>query len=223
MTDEFDIVPTGSEDHFYRDEQDIQVSDFIAGIDNVLHEIEVTGDMSIGLNVAKSIVSSVMAHGKSLAKLFYGMDLLWNSDSDFLQYVAEFTGLQPITVSRYVDAWAAYLTIPAEYQPTFLTRPMKDLNAIGAAVAQGFEITDWGKLSAAPNNAALLKIIREDVKSAPARKNSILLYIQPTGDIVAWNNDKVYNVGYLNLQDKSPATQKAITRIIDSAGIIRQD
>ena len=99
---------------------------------------------------------------------------------------------------------------------------MKDLNALGAARSQGYEIEDWDKLANASNNNEFLKVIREDVKQAPARKNSLMIFLEENGDLVGWYGDTRFSIGYLNIQDveDEPMLMKAINRIVNSSGII---
>lgn len=220
MAEEFDIVTT-TDAVFFRDNQALTVYDYLDGIDAVLVEISKSDDMEIGINVLRSLVASVAATGKSLAKLLHGMSKLWKSDNDFLEYVGEFVHISPTVVSRYIDAWDAYTMIPKEYQETFLLRPMKDLNALGAAMSQGFAIENWEKLSKATSNSEFLQCIREEKGVAP-RKNSLTIFLEDSGDLVGWIDGKRINVGYLNIKDieDDPMLEKAIKRIVNSSGIL---
>lgn len=232
MTDELDVIDgsTMVEDTFFIDGKSKHLDDYLDGVNEVLTLIEQTGDFEIGANTLRSMSNVGHAIGISKAKLLHGMKELWEQSGrgydDFCQYVIDFGHLSSaVIVGRYIDAWDAVIHSPATVMDRLILQPMKNLNALGAAIAQGFQPDeeDWEQLADVHDNNQFLKIIREDVKGKPARKNSLTIYLEENGDLVAWKEDKRYPLGYLNVQDADDvdAIDKAIQRIIKGSGIQR--
>lgn len=229
--DEIDIVDDGTivDDVFFIESKVHSVYDYLDGIQNVIVQIADTGDFEIGANTLRSMSNIGHAIGISKAKLLHDMSVLWvesgRSLEDYYQYVIDFGHLSsPIIIGRYIDAWSAFLKAPESLQNSFILHPMKNLNALGAAISQGYEPDedDWEKLANNTDNAAFLKTIREDVKKKPARKNSLTIYLEKNGDLIAWMSDeRVYLGNLVSATDGEVITQKALERIIKGSGIIR--
>lgn len=232
MDDNLTVIDdTNADEVFYIDSKAHSVYDYLESIQDVILQIQSTGNFDIGANTLRSMSSIGHAIGLSKAKLLHGMKTLWINERDedsFYQYVIDFGHLSSrIIIDRYINAWDAYMIVPKEYLESITVHPMKNLNALGAAISQGYEPDDetWEKLSSAKENGKFLKIIREDIKGQPARKNSITIYLEPNGDLVAWCNDVRVPVGYLNVQDieESDLLNKSINRIVKGSGIIRRE
>lgn len=227
MQDDTDITTADSNtidgDFFIQGERHT-VNDYLDGISIVLNEIETTGSFTIGANTLRSMTAIGHAIGISKAKLLHGMYMLWNGTEEaFYEYIMHQALLSSrILIERYIGAWKAVLHVPDTYLDLFINKPMKDLNALGAAISQGYipDLDEWEKLADASSNQEFLQIIREDLKGKPARKNSITIYVETTGDLVMWSSAGPKNIGYLNITDRDDMTVKAITRIINSSGLI---
>ena len=225
--DELTVLDTQVADElFYIDGKSHSVQDYLSGVDMVLHEIESTGDFEIGANTVRSMSSVGHAIGISKAKLLHGMWTIWqermkaDSEDAFFNYVSEFCGMtNRVVVQRYIQAWEAVLIAPPTLYEDMLAQPMKNLNALGSAIAQGFEITDdtWENVATTTNNNEFLKIIRSDVKGKEPRKNSITIYLEKDGSLVAWQDGNTSLIGVLQMRT---GNVKAIERIIKSAGIV---
>lgn len=140
----------------------------------------------------------------------------WNFDEDINREVLN----RYIRIYEYRDSGE----IPEEYAEDYANMNLKDQSPIATAWASGFEITTehWDKLTNAPDNGTVLKILREDVKGVPARKSSLTLSMTRKGDLYAWNSrGERKNLGWLNVTDmeEDEDVKKAITRILNDAGI----
>ena len=233
MADEIDIVDSNSvlDSNFYIDGNTHTITDYLDGVNEVLVNIHDTGDFEVGANTLRSMSNVGHAIGVSKAKLLHGMYELWSitgRDFDsFCQYVIDFGHLSSrVIISRYIGAWDAIIKAPIELSDLFLLHPMKNLNALGAALAQGYEPDHdtWEQLSDTHENNQFLKLIREDVKGAPPRKNSLTIYLEVNGDLIAWQDGKTKNIGYLDVGDVDAfdITAKGIERIVKGAGIIKR-
>jgi hypothetical protein len=226
MNDDLDLVPNTTDQYFFMNKQQHSIQDYLSGVDGVLQSIADTGDFEIGVNFVRSASAASRAVGLSMAKLLYGMRKMWESETDFFEYMQEFTTLSRLTMSRYIDAWEGYLQIPELLQPSFIVRPMKDLVALGSAISQGYIVDDeLDKLVSCSNSTAFAKVLREDVKGAEPRSNSLTIYLEQSGDLVAWQNGVRVSLGYLNIQecDTNATAKKAVERIIKSSGILIRD
>lgn len=229
--DEIDIVDDGTivGETFFIDEKVHSVYDYLDGVGDVIAEIVTTGDFEIGANTLRSMSNIGHAIGISKAKLLHDMLEIWvasgRTEEDYYQYVIDFGHLSSrLIIGRYIDAWSAFLKAPTSLQDSFIMHPMKNLNALGAAISQGYEPDpdDWEKLAESTDNNQFLKTIREDVKKKPARKNSLVIYLEENGDLVAWQGDERCYLGNLIIPDNQPISEKAIERIVKGAGIIKR-
>jgi len=210
---------------FYVNNLPVTVREYLDSVDHILNQIQSTGDFEIGANTVRSMSSIGHAIGISKAKLLHGMWTLWKETQDpdgnsFFIYAAEFCNMQTLVVQRYIQAWEAVLIAPKALYDDMVAQPMKNLNALGAAVAQGFEISDdtWKTIATSSDNQTVLRALR-DVKGKEPRSNSITIYLETDGSLVAWQNGLVTPIGYLD-PDSNP---KAIERIIKNSGIVRRD
>jgi len=203
---------------------DISLKDMLDGVDALLLNVQQQHDFSPAIHAINSMATAGRVMGISLAKLLHGMDRLWNEDSDLYEYIQSHISIKRITFQRYIKAWEAVTQAPEEYQEALMIRPMKDLNALGSAIAQGYELgtDDWEQLTEAESNNDFRRVIREQVKGEGSAKNGMVLELnEETGDIVVWLDNKPVVVGYLNVKaaKNNPVVAKAINRIIDGSNL----
>lgn len=228
--DELDVIDDSKvDDVFFIENKAHSIFDYLDGIQNVVTEMQETGDFEVGANTLRSMSSIGHAIGLSKAKLLHDMMAIWQKsgrlEDDFYQYVIDFGKMSnKVVIGRYIDAWAAFLRTPADFVEKMIIHPMKDLNALGAALSQGYEPDqdDWSALASAGTNGEFLKIIRQ-VKGKPAKKNSIMIYLEPNGDLIAWCSDERIYVGNLITPlEGEVILEKAQQRILKGASIIRK-
>lgn len=219
---------------FYVNGNSHTLQDYLAGVDSVLNQIQDSGDFEIGANTIRSMSSIGHAIGISKAKLLHGMWNLWQdqmqakTEDSFFEYVADFAGMNNrVVVQRYIQAWDAVLFAPKEHQQEMLAQPMKNLNALGSAIAQGFELSDdqWDKVASTSNNSEFLKVM-QNVKGAAPRKSSLTIYLEKNGDLMAIMGNEIISIGYLDVnnleRDETGILRKSIERITKNTGIIRR-
>lgn len=199
-------------------------------IDEVIDESVEKHAALIALNVGRQLREISRISGLAVAKLIYGMRENWDKYNDvndsFEDVVSSYIDIHKDNVSRYANVWALFAenAVPKELEEDIQNRNIKDLIPIGLAISQGYEIEqkEWDKLAAAADYNTVLQVLREDVKNKPPRKGSLQLYMDRSGNIWAFQDEKRTFAGYLEIDDESEAVQKAVNRIISGAGIIRQ-
>lgn len=202
-------------------------------IDKVLAESVEKHSALIALNVGRQLREISRVSGLALAKLIYGMQLNWDSytdiniqDDKFEDIVVSYIDIHRDNVLRYANVWALFdkKIVPEELVEHIQQRNIKDLIPVGLAISQGYEIEQdaWEKLADAPDYNTVLRTVREDIKNKPPRKGSLQLYLDRTGTIWAFQDEERKFVGSLEVTDEDEVVQKAINRILNGSGILRQ-
>lgn len=199
-------------------------------IDEVLAESLEKHSALIALNVGRQLREISRVSGLALAKLLYGMKINWENYTDindnFEDVVISYIDIHKDNVLRYANVWALFAEklIPEGLVDEIQDRNIKDLIPVGLAITQGYEIDQeaWEKIAAAPDYNTVLRTVRKDVKNKPPRKGSLQLYLDRTGTIWAFQDDERKFVGSLEVTDEDEVVQKAINRILNGSGVIRQ-
>ena len=144
-------------------------------------------------------------------------------DETFEEYAYPKLGLDPQTITRYIKVEEMLLSLPEGVDPNLAQRPIGTLIPIANAVAQGYEFDeeDWKKFADAPTERDIRKEIL-DITGKEPRKSGIMIYMDRDGSLWASNKEERKFIGSLETQDDSTLVQKAITRIVDRAGVMRQ-
>ena len=92
---------------------------------------------------------------------------------------------------------------------------------IANTIAQGYELEehDWQELAEAPDYSSV-QIRCRDIKGQPPRKNSLQLFLNPAGEIWAYQQEQRYLIGYLEIESDKETVKKAIERITKASGIM---
>jgi len=198
-------------------------------VDEILQESVDKRDVNIAFSACKQMIDISKLSGLGLAKFLYGIKQNWphymlNEDESFDSMAFDRLGLRSETVNRYYRVWAMYAdtVIPEIYIEAIRQRNIKDQIPIASALAQGYEFTDkdWQEISRAPNYSGIAKKMRE-IKGKPPRKNSLQITLKNDGTLMALYNDEQVFVGYLNLKEESDTTAKAVERIVNNSGILK--
>jgi len=233
MTNDFEIIETSTDIEFFVNDNSYTSADVMQGIDTVLDEIEKTGDFDLGSNALRSLSAVNRVSGWASAKLCWGMMIIWKNDGGdpdrfYTDCLQDTTPLSELTVERYIKAWEGRRYIlslmddaqASETSAAIDSLPIKNGVALGNAVAQGYELTkeQAEKIVTVYDNSSFLKVIR-DVKGKQERKNTLTLYLELDGSIVAWMNNKREFVGYLVVKSRKDIVKKAVERIKYKAGL----
>jgi hypothetical protein len=220
-----DSSPTTS---FFLDGKETTTQDFLDAVDATIETARQSKDIEpIGMEL-RSRNAFVKASVMSTAKLVYETNLLWQelgmgSLPEFLDWCRDYAQLSEGTIRNYILAWNGYLNTPEEHKPAMLSQPISNLQALGSKVSQGYvpEDSTWKLLAAEKNNSIFRHLLATDNALDIPRSNRTTIFLERSGDLVAWQNGKTVSVGYLNL-GADDLLEKVINRIVDNSGIIRR-
>jgi hypothetical protein len=180
------------------------------------------------LNVCKTMIEIQQLSGIGLAKALYLIKNNWSVfdlKETFEDVAFEYFGKHRFTVDRYLAVQEMHEGefIPNEFRDDIKQMNIKSQIPIAKALEQGVEITDeqWKKLAQAPDFSTVSKIVREDIKGAEPRKGSLMLSLDNVGSIWCFYDGERYFVGSLEVDVDEEVVMKAIKRIIDNSGILR--
>lgn len=198
--------------------------DVMQGVENVLIDLNDSGDLVKATGVLTSLDRLSNISGKAKAYLLWGMSRWYEQNvpgEDFGDYVESTTGTKRITVSRYINVWKQ---IDDEQIPKAVQeKPIRELVPIAQLIEQGFIPTkkEWGKIELAANFSELGAVIRE-IKGKKPRKSGMTIHLDRDGSLHLWKDDVMKYLGFLNVEDGDEDVQKAIERIVSGANIIRK-
>lgn len=209
----------------------IDMTDMLMGVDAVVERIRDTHSIQLINTAVRSLLGMQKLSGIALSKLLWNVNNMWSDlgqDEEIYDNLYATTGLQRITIDRYIHVWNMFEVehFPIELQRKLLQKPMKSLIVAANAVSQGYEISEdvWGAFADAHNEQEIRSIIRTEKGQAP-RSNSLTIYLKRDGSLEAWTGGgEVINIGYLNIDnpDGNESLDKAIRRIVNSAGIVER-
>jgi len=195
-------------------------------VEEIIAEAVAEKDASKALNLCKTLREISQLSGLGLAKALYLIYKNWENfglTDNFENTAYEYLGLNKITVTNYVRIWSMFdeKVVPEEYAEPLMQHNIKDLVPIANTIAQGYELEehDWEELADAPDFSSV-QIKCRDIKGQPPRKNSLQLFLNPAGEIWAYQQDQRYLVGYLEIETDKETVKKAIERITRAAGIM---
>jgi hypothetical protein len=211
-------------------------SEFLQLVDDKINQAIAERDLAKVVQVCKQLILAQQFTGLALAKVFYKLKQHWDElapedddepggKADFIQVMFEATGKHRHTIERYLAIWDMFerKVIPDELADSLKSRNVKELVPIANAVAQGYDVKDeqWEAIAQAPDLSTVLRIVREDIKGAPPRQGTVLVLLDDDGNIVAYSDGDRYPVGWLDINSENVVVQKAISRIVQNAGVMR--
>jgi hypothetical protein len=198
-------------------------------IDTKIQEAIETQNVDILFETIRNLRELAKVTGLALAKILYMMHRNWNvfSDkNDFGDEVFIGTGLHPNTITNYVRIWALFdqKQIPEDLEDDFKQKNIKDLVPIANTLTQGYEITTeyWKELANAPDFNSVSHIIRDKIKEAPHRKNSLRIWLKRDGTIRLYKGSGEVSGGFLDVQSTNPIVQEFIERFIKNMGALNE-
>ena len=204
-------------------DQPITEKDVMQGIDNVLVNLNDTGDLAGATKVLNALDTLNNVTGKAKAKLLWGMQRWYaqvKPEEEFSDYIESTTTTKKVTVDRYVSVWTFIdnESIPKAIQK----KPMRELVPIANMLKQGFDPSkrEWEKIELASNPSELGEVIRK-IKKKKARKSKIRLEWDREGSLYLWKENVRKYVGFL-VRDGDKDVEEAIERILSGANIIRK-
>lgn len=201
---------------------------YLNQIDEIANEALSRKDPHLIMDKLREIVMVMKMGGLVLAKGLYIVYHHWyefDIEEDFVDMVFEYTGLHSHTIERYVKVWAMLEnSVPEQYKEMLMQRNIKDLIPVAHAVDQGYELTNenWRTITQSPDYNTVAKIVREEIKHTTPRKGQLTLMLRRDGSILAYMDDEIKNIAWVDINDETELVRKAVNRLLDSAGVIRQ-
>jgi hypothetical protein len=197
-------------------------------IDEIVQESIERGDVYIALDFGVNLIEVAQLSTLGLAKLFYLIKKNWNEfelGDNFSDTITAHMGRHKDTVDRHIRVWEMYESdlVPESIVDDIRQKNIKDQIPIANMLSQGYEVDEdeWQKIVDAPDNSSVLKEIR-DIKGVEPRKSALLIFMSETGELSAQQEGMTQFVGYLDINDAGDIAEKAIQRLLKSAGVLQR-
>lgn len=200
----------------------------IASLDSALDAAIKDCDADQAFELCNILVNIQRYSGLTLAKVLWTIQQHWQDfgiEDDFYDNAALRIDMHRDNIERYVRVHEMLTKhAPQEILNQLQDHNIRDLIPIANAVHQGYEIEEatWNKLANADTSQEISSIVREDVKGADPRSNSITIRMDRDGSLWAFRQEQRYFVGSLEVSDEEETIQKAINRIVSNSGIMKQ-
>ncbi len=180
------------------------------------------------LDFGRDLIQVSQLSGIALAKLFYLLKDIWDGfeiGDDFDTVAYAYVGRSKDTVDRYVRVWEMYehKLIPEEFETEIRQKNIKDQIYIASMSAQGYEPDDdeWQEIVDAPDYNSVSAQVRK-IKGKKPRKSALLIFISEDGSLTAEQKGITQYVGFLNIDESGDIREKAIQRLLRTAGVLQR-
>jgi len=197
-------------------------------VEEVVRESIERKDVYHALDFGKGLIQISQLSGIALAKLFYLLRENWDVfeiGDNFKDVAYSYVGRDRATVDRYIRVWEMYekKLIPDQFVEDIRQKNIKDQIYIASMTAQGYEPeeNDWQDIVDAPDYTSVSVKVREITGKEP-RPNALLIYLTSDGTLQAEQEGHIEFVGYLNIEEGGDIAQKAIQRLLKSAGVLER-
>ena len=197
-------------------------TDLLERVDAIIGQAVEDKNPDVAAGAMASLAGISRMSGLASAKFIYTFKFAWKNFpqskvQSFEDYANDKLGYHKSTVKRYYNVWDMLVShdIPKEYSDKLKLQPIRCLISIATMWTQGVQVdsNQWMKLANAPDPSTVNKIIRE-IKKVEPKTGSIQIEMSEDGTLYAWQNDKRYFIGSLNVDDTQEVVQKAIARLV---------
>lgn len=197
-------------------------TDLLERVDAIIGQAVEDKNPDVAAGAMASLAGISRMSGLASAKFIYTFKFAWKNFpqskvQSFEDYANDKLGYHKSTVKRYYNVWDMLVShdIPKEYSDKLKLHPIRCLISIATMWTQGVQVdsNQWMKLANAPDPSTVNKIIRE-IKKVEPKTGSIQIEMSEDGTLYAWQNDKRYFIGSLNVDDTQEVVQKAIARLV---------
>ena len=194
-------------------------------VEEVLEKAFKDQDVEYAMNACSNLILIAKISGKALARMLYTLKSHWDVfevEETFEDYAYPKLGLDRQTITRYIKIEEMLNGLPEEAH-NFAQRPIQQLIPVANALAQGYEfsVDDYKEFAEMPTYKDIQAAVNEITGKEP-RKSGITIFLDRDGSLWATSKDERKFIGSLETEDDSSLVQKAITRILDRAGVMRQ-
>lgn len=207
-------------------------------VDKIIGRSITAGDPIIALEYGRELLAQSQVQGLALAKLLYKLRESWSlfeaaGVGDSLEAMANVhMGRSSQTVTKYIRLWEnvfANESIPTEIRQALMGRPVKDLLLITALAREGTDEETFKKIAAASDHNAVRDIVQGERGSRTSGRNAVRIYLETRfgvdskpGTLSASQGDTKTIIGTLEIEQTDELSRKAISRIVQAAGIIER-
>ena len=195
-------------------------------VDSMIERCAIMGSPDGALAWVRELRTKRQIEGVVTAKLLWSIKDQWELyhgiNEDFMSYAEINTGYSVQTIRKYVELWDVLqeklLNSPQyseDIKSSVLSKPMKSLLLLTRA-AQDDEI-NWQEVADASSHYEIREIVGSNRTSAA---NRLVIYLMRDGTLSVQYQDERYPLGILRTDSPVEAVQKAVSRIINSAGIV---
>jgi len=193
-------------------------------VDNVMQMAIKEDNPDIVFDQLKRLEDAEKFVGMAKAKFICSLNSVWDTfslskEQTLAEAAYEHLGWRAYTIRRYIDMWTYKDIIPDSFGLD--DRPVREITPITNALSQGIEFSDddWDNLSRTTKQEEVYAVVRE-IRGKEPRQGSLQVYLYDDGSVVAWHKNERHEIGFLDINNKDDAVQKAINRMISGGGII---
>ena len=196
-------------------------------VDTIIRRALEEHDPYIALRFGSDMQSSIRISGVALAKLLYELRHNWQEfgiDDNFFDVVEGEMGVPISTADKYSRMWEVVFVesgISDAIKQRLIAKPIKSLLLLPAYVSNGE--TNWDSIIGIENHNELRRFIRGERGEATSSKTALLIKVDMrTGQLYAKQGDVPFApFGLLKLDTGNPVINKAVDRLLNSAGVMR--
>jgi len=191
-------------------------------VDEIIERSLVAGNPDIALKFGEDLIATGHLRGIQLMKLFYELDLVWDkfeTDDTIEDAVFKMTGASSRKFEEYKNIYKFIL----KDRPELVDKPIKGLVGILVAAREGeFDEEDWEDLAKAPDIDAMFDVRRRVRGIQTSGSNRLILTWDRDGLVHCRRGDgEKKHCGYLTRADDDADITAAISRILESAGVVK--
>jgi hypothetical protein len=206
--------------------------EFLQEVDTVIERSVLQADPTYAFNFGRLLWKDGHLKGLALAKFLSKMSQHWDQfqlgevQDRFEDAVSSEIGISPQTVRKYTGMWENLFEndeIPEDVRKQLFGKPIRSLLLLNAAARDGDDL-DWEGIAGASTGNEIRNLVREARGERTSSSSAIRIILYPSGTLVMRKGSDLSDtiIGELDVDQmrKSPDVNKAITRIIDRAGIL---
>jgi len=205
---------------------DGEISRMFEEVDSMIERCAIMGNPDGALTWVRELRTKRQIDGIVTAKLLWAVREQWQLyrgiNDDFASYAEINTGYSVQTIRKYTELWDVLqeklLSNPAyseDVKSSILSKPMKSLLLL-TKTAQEDEL-DWEAVADASSHYEIRELVGSNRTSSV---NRLVIYLMRDGTLSVQYKDERYPIGVLRLGTNIEAVDKAVSRIIQDAGIV---
>lgn len=205
-------------------------------IDFAIRSAREQSNPQLAVQFGRALLTQMQLRGVGLAKFLYDFRCLWEegdfarlgiADERFEDMIQATMDIRPQTTRKWADLWENIFlnpSVPETVKEQLYDSPIKTLNLLSAAVRDGELNEEQLKRVAGASEGEVRDMVRQARGEQTSSASALVIYLSPAGTLYCYTPDgERLNLGAFNLDMRGdPLAKKALTRIIERAGIIEK-